>query len=422
VKLAVTTGVAFATALLVATAPASGQTVERGVGIADRSRPDYDPQGQRLSSFLLYPSVTVRADGTDNYRASDTDRLSDVFLTISPELRAASNWNRHRLNGRVFLDQGIHARLPGENSTQYGASADGVLDITRQSILNADLSVAHLVESRSSLGSFRNSREPVAYETYHGAVGAAQELNRLSLNASIGANYTNFHDVPGLDRTVIDQDFRDYKMLTSLASAKYDIGGGLGLILSAEANKSTYSFHPGDIGFDPRTTLDRQSSGYSLEGGLTFELSALVFGSAQVGLLNRNYRDPRLQDFSGLSYNANILWNVTPLTSLRFRAARSVEDTSSTTVAGNIRSDFGIGVDHELYRYIILGGDLRYASFKPNGDGFGGKEYGVGASARYLVDRNWSATINARYDRRDSDSTFLRYRATTIGAAVKYAY
>ncbi|MGU3390550.1 outer membrane beta-barrel protein [Sphingomonas sp. M1A8_2b] len=421
-KPALMSGIAFAVMIGAVGAPALAQDDQRGIGVADRSRPDYDPLGRGAGSFLLYPSVTARVDATDNYRATDANRLSDVFLTLSPEVRAASNWNRNRLNGRVFADRSVHARLPRENVTQYGGNANGVIDITRQSILTGELSAGHYVESRSSLGSFRNSREPVAYEAYHGAIGAAQNFNRLDINVSLGANATNFHDVRGLDGSVIDQDFRDYRTLAGSGSVKYDVGSGLGLILSGEANKNTYSFHPGDPGFDPRTTLDRQSSGNSLQGGLTFELSSLIFGAAQLGLLNRNYRDPRLHDFSGLSYNVNILWNVTPLTTVRFRAARSVEDTSSTTVAGNVRNDFSVAADHELYRYLILTGTLRYGSFTPNGAGFGGKEYGVGASARYLVDRHWSATLNARYDRRNSDSSFLRYHAATLGIAAKYAY
>lgn len=415
-------GIALAVLISAAGTPAVAQDILRGVGVADRSRPDYDPLGRGVGSFLLYPVVTARVDTTDNYRATDANRLSDTFLTLSPELRAASNWSRHRLNGRAFFDRSFHANLPGENVTQYGATANGVVDITRQSILTADLSAGHFVESRSNLGSFRNSREPVAYETYHGAIGAAQNFNRLDINASIGANATNFHDVPGLDGTIIDQDFRDYRTLAGSGSVKYDIGGGLGLIVSGEANRKTYSVHPGTPGFDPLTMRDRQSSGYSLQGGLAFELTSLIFGTAQLGLLERKYRDPQLRDFSGLSYNVNLLWNMTPLTTLRLRAARSVEDTSSTTVAGNIRNDFTVGVDHELYRYVILTGSLRYGSFTPNGVGFGGKEYGVGASARYLVDRHWSATVNARYDSRTSDSSFLRFHAATLGVAAKYAY
>lgn len=414
--------IALAIVLLAASAPATAQTVERGIGVADRARPDYDALGQGVGSFLLYPQITVRADATDNYRATDTDRLGDEYLTFQPELRIASNWNRNRLNGRLFLDQSVHAELPGENAAQYGASANGILDVTRQSVLNAELSAGHYVESRSSLGSFRDSSEPVAYETYHGAIGAAHEFNRLDLNGSVGATYTNFHDVPGLDGATIDQDFRDYTILIGSASAKYDIGGGLGVIVSGEASQNTYSFHPGSPGFDILTTLDRQSSGYGLQGGLTFELSSLIFGSAQIGVLNRNYRDPRLQDFTGLSYNAFILWNVTPLTSLRFRAARSIEDTSSTTVAGNIRSDFSVGVDHELYRYVILSGNVRYGSFRPNGPGVGGNEYGADVGARYLIDRHWSAALSAGYNRRDADSTFLRYHAANVGLAAKYAY
>lgn len=420
-KRAMSSGIALSGALLLASA-AGAQTAERGISVADRARPDYDPLGADLGSFRLYPSLTATVNATDNYRATDTNRLEDVYLTLAPEVRIASNWSRNRLNGRLFLDQGFHAQLPGENATEYGASANGVLDITRSSVINADVSAGHYVESRSNLSSFRNSSDPVRYEIYRASIGGAREFNRLNVNASVGASYSNFHDVRGLGGTIVDQDFRDYRTLTESASATYDVGGGIGMIISGQANQNRYSFRPGAAGFDILTNIDRQSSGYSLQGGLTFELSSLVFGSIQVGWLKRNYLDPRLNDFSGLSYNGDILWNVTPLTSLRFHAARSIEDTSSTAVAGNIRNDFSLAVDHELYRYVILSGDVRYGSFSPNGPGVGGTEYGAGASVRYLLDRNWSATLNVRYDRRDTASNFLRYHAALIGLSAKYAF
>lgn len=411
----------FSVSLCCSGSQALAQVVERGVGVADRGRPDYDPSGTRVGTFLMYPSLSVAADWTDNYRATDTNRQADEYLIVSPEVRIASDWNRNSVNARFHVDQSLHARLNGENSTQALADVSSQYDISRRTAISADISAAHFVESRSSLGSVINARDPVGYENYHSSIGIAQDFNRLDLDLSAGANYLNFHNVRAFDGTLIDQNYRDYRSLEQSLTAKYDVGGGLGVIVTAQTNQDHYIFGPGSTNFNRAVNLDRNSNGYTLLGGLTFELSSLIFGSVQFGWLNHNYRDSRLKDVAGFSYNANILWNVTPLTSVRLRAARTVEDTSSTSVAGNTRDDFSIGVDHELYRYVIVSADARYSPFRPNGPGGGGREYGAGASVRYLVDRHWQATLSARYDGRSSSSTYLRYHAALVGLSVRYA-
>ncbi len=401
---------------------AHAQSDERGVGVADRPRPLYDPIGFNLGSFRLYPAITAQVDATDNYRARDTDRQGDVFATILPEVAFASNWGRHRLSGRTYFNRGFHAQLPTENASQYGVALDGALEVTRDTVLRADASAARSVESRSSLGSFRNSIEPVSLDTYRFSVGASHQFTRLRLDGSFGLRNVNFNDVTGLNGVIINQQFRDVQTLTETLSGQYDVGGGIGILVTGRANQSRFDFRPGAVGFNPLVNVDRASSGFSLEGGVSLELSSLVFGTIQVGYLRQSYRDPRLRDFTGLSFNANVLWNVTPLTSLRFRASRSVDETSSALIAGNTRSDFSVGVDHELYRFLILSGNLRYAAFRPNGPGDGGQEFGVGVSARYLIDRHWSAGLNASYARRDSASPFLRFNAATVGIVTRFAF
>lgn len=407
---------------VIATAPALAQSYIRGHDVADRSRPDYDAYGYPLGAFTLFPSVTTNLEATDNYLATDTNKRGDVYALIVPEIRITSNWARNRVTARAYFNQSLHAKLSEENVSQYGAELGGALDVSRATQITADTSVGHYVESRASLGSFRGTQEPVTYSAYRARLGISQNFNRLTLNGSVGLNDLKYNDVPVPGEAPIDQHFRNVRAFTGVLSAQYEVASGIGLIITGQYDNSLYSFRPGQPGFDPLVNIDRASSGFNLEGGITFELSSLVFGSIQFGVLSRNYRDPRLRDFQGPSYSANILWNVTPLTSLRLTAQRSVEDASSTTVAGNTRSDLKFFIDHELYRYIILSGDLGYGSFTPNGPGVGGQEFTVGAGGRYLIDRRWSVGANLRYSQRTSDSSFLRYHTTTASVSVKFAF
>jgi hypothetical protein len=391
-----------------------------GQGIAERARPDYDALGSRLGSFTLFPSVTTSVTATDNYRATDTNRRSDVYFSVHPEVVATSNWSRNRLEARAYFDQSLHANLSGENTTQFGASLAGAYDVSRETQLRADVSAARYVESRSSLGSFQNSLEPVRYEVLHAGVGASRSFNELSLSGNASVDYRNFHDAAIGNGLFVDQDFRDVRVANLGGNVRYDLRNGIGLIFTAQYEDDRYSFRPGKTGFLP-IDVNRNSAGLTLQGGVTLELSHLIFGTVQIGYLDRKYDDPRLKNVSSLSYNADILWNVTPLTSIRARASRSVEDTSSIDFAGNTRSDFRLSVDHELYRYIIISGDAGYGHFTPNGIGVGGDEYSVGAGARYLIDRNFSVSGNLRYAARTSDSSFLRYHATSASISLRVA-
>ena len=398
------------------------QALGDGQGVADRSRPGYDPIGARVGAFTLYPSITTTAAATDNYLATDTNRRGDAYLFFQPELVARSDQGRERFEGRAFAAQSVHASLGGENITQFGVSGNGAFDATRNTQLRADASVGRFVESRSSLGAFQGSAEPVVFEVYHAGLGASHSFNDLTLGANSAIEYRNFHDAEFPGGQPIDQDYRDVRQITVGGSAQYALRNGIGLIVSGQYLDEHYNFGPGSAGYVAAASLDRDSTGFNIDGGITLELTKLIFGRIQIGYLSRHYPDPRLDDVGGLSYSADLLWNVTPLTSLRFRASRSIEDTSSPQIAGNTRSDFHLYADHELYRYIIVSADAGYSRFRPNGVGIGGDEYSLGGGARYLINRRLSVSGNVRYSGRSSDSTFLRYHAVLGTVSLRVAF
>lgn len=402
--------------------PVAAQSLVQGQGVADRARPDYDARGARVGSFILFPSVTLTAEATDNYLATDTDKRSDAYLVVQPELVARGDFARSRIEARAFATQALHADLSSENVSQFGASASGAFEPTRDWQLRADVSGARYVESRSSLGAFQDAREPVSFNVIHAGLGVTRRFLDFSISADAGIDKRDFEDSSLRDRTPIDQDFRDVRVASIGGNVQYDLRNGISLLVSGRYDDEKYTNPNSGPAFIDGVDLDRNSRGYNVLGGVTLELTTLVFGTLQIGYLNRNYRDPRLRDFSGLSYNADVLWNVTALTSLRFRASRSVQDSSSAIVAGNTRSDFRATVDHELYRYVILSGDLGYGRFRPNGIGVGGDEYYAAARARYLIDRRYQLSGGVRYAGRSSDSRFLRYDALTADVTLRIAF
>lgn len=300
---------AAAVAAIFPPAVSDAQSLADGQGVADRARPDYDPIGSRLGAFSLYPSVTVTGAATNNYLATDTNRRADEYLFIQPELVVRSNASRQQLEARAFVNQSVHASLSGYDQTQFGLSASDALNVTHDTQLRADASAARYAESPATLGAFQGAAEPVLFEIYHAGLGASHSFNDLTLGTDAALEYRDFNNTHYPDGTLIDQSYRDVRELTLSGSAQYALRNGIGLIVSGGYSDEHYRFGPGSPGYNSGTTIDRDSSGFNINGGVTLELTHLIFGRVEIGYLNRHYPDPRLDDYGGFSYSADVLWN-----------------------------------------------------------------------------------------------------------------
>lgn len=398
-------------------AAVAAQQIPPNQGVADRPRPGFEPYGIDVPGFTLFPTLATDMLATDNFRASNTNRESDVYLVVAPEARLRSDWARHALSTRAYFSRSIHANLTSEDVSQFGASASGALDISRESQINFNASLDRKAEGRADLGSFLGTPSPVNYNVYKFGVSGAQSFNRLGLKAGVAIEKYDFFDVAAADGSIIDQDFRDVRTVIGSVSAQLEVASGISALVSGQFDESRFSNPPTSI-----DALRRDSNGFTILAGVSLELSSLVFGTIQVGMIDRRYDDPRLKDVRGPSYRANLLWNVTPLTSLRLTGARTIEDTSSTDVAGNTRSEIGIFVDHELYRYIILSGDTAYSHFSPNGPGTDGNEFNIAAGVRYLASKRLSINGRLRYAQRSSSNASISYHATTATITARIGF
>lgn len=402
--------------------PLHAQSVTLGQGVADRARLDYDPVGLRAGAFQIFPSAVIAGDVTDNYSATNTNRQSEAYLTVSPEIFIRSDWAVHGVQAKANYSRNFHAELPYEDVSTYGASVSGRLDISRQSIIKVDAEHNRSVESRAALGTIRGNRDPVLINTSGITISGVQQFNLLRLDAAAGLRKTDFRDVTDFSGAVIDQDYRDSTTRFVSGGVSYRLSPGIALVVNSRFDKITYDFRPGSPGFDPVALLDRRSKGYTVRGGLGFQLSSLIFGGIEVGYLNRDYRDIRLKDVNGLSYSGNILWNVTRLTSIRLKAERTVQETSTRDTAGNLVDSFSVGVDHELLRYLILSADTEYSASEPNGPGFDTDFFSIGIGARYLVNRRFQINAYLRHAERDSDNPLFRYRSNGATISTRVAF
>ncbi len=310
---------------------AQAQEIPPDVGVADRGRPAFDALGLRAGSLMIYPSVTGRAEYDDNVLASSAGKRGDRIFYIEPEVRLRSDFSRHAFDVKAYYRRSVHAKLDTEDASEYGVNGRGVIDVTRRTRIRVAGSSEREAENRSNLGSFSGSRNRVKFDRHTGSAGIEQEVGDLILLGKGEVRRIKYLDTVDLLGAPIDLSFRNLKVRTGTGQLTYRLRSGTSAFVRVQTEKRTYDLRPGDVGFDPITQTDRSSNGLRAEGGLGLELTSLIYGNIRLGYLKQNYADPLLKDVSGLSYGADILWNVTPLTSFTLTAERAVDETSSQT-------------------------------------------------------------------------------------------
>lgn len=390
-----------------------GQEDLRGVGVLDRLRPAYDPDGVRLGAFEIKTGVKVSETYTDNVFASETNKKSDIITSVAPDITVTSTWSRHQLRLRGSLDTRFHAQESDENATDWALGADGRIDITRNTTLALDAGYRREHEERGEPDAFAAAEEPTQYDIIETGFELAQRFNRFSV--ALGGRYADvdYEDVARIGGGTIDNDFRDREEYLAQFKLGYEVSPDTSLFALAEVNQHDYDR------IDPALGAKRDSEGYELRGGVDLKLTRLVDGQVYVGYREQQYDAAALEDVSGVSYGANLNWYATPLTTLRFTALSDLEETIEAGASGNERTAFGAAVDHELLRNLILTADASYENEDFIGSSREDDTYTLGFGGTYLMNRHFRFGLNYKFTSRDSTDLGEDYDENLIGVFIR---
>lgn len=392
---------------------------ERGATVTDREHQNEVTLGVRLGAFTVLPTVTADATFDDNIFATDTGRKSDGYLTLHPEIAVRSDMRRASLNARLFYERDFHAHYSSENVSQYGLSADGRYDLAADTSVSVTTALNRSAESRTSLGSFRQTTSPALFTSLQGDVTVTQKVGDLSLSATGRIRRLSYSDA-NLGGLSVSQRYRNLSIYSGTAQAGFAIRELTKLFVQAEVERRRYDLRPGDTGFDPLTLTDRSADGYRVELGVTREVTSLILATVRLGYLSYDYADTRLRNVSGFSYFGNLRWNITSLTTISGTAQRRLDETTSPVTAGNLRDEIQLQVDHELLRQLILTGDVRYAGIKPAGLSASSREFEIGFGGRYYAGRSIRLEANATHSARGSSDRGIAFKSNqlTLGARI----
>jgi hypothetical protein len=129
--------------------------------------------------------------------------------------------------------------------------------------------------------------------------------------------------------------------------------------------------------------------------GVEFDLSAIWSGEVAVRYDVRDYEDASLETVHSVGLDANVVWRPSQLTTVRWIATSTLDESASTDVSGVRNYDGNVEIEHALRENLTVtaSGGVSYA------DRVGSREdefsYDLGLALSYRIHRQ--AEILARY-------------------------
>ena len=364
---------------------------DRGVGVRERPKPEYEALGINSGAFVIFPKIQLDAEYNNNVFASGTDEQEDVIFRIRPEVAAESDWSRHALQAYARSVINRNVDFDSEDTTDWTVGANGRLDVVRGSSVSAGAEYGHLTEPRTSTNTAQSSASPIEYDLGSAYIGAVRAKGRVRVSGRADIRSWEYEDGQTAAGDVIDQSARDRTVFSLAGRLDYALSPATAVFGQITGNERDYD----SVG--TTTTPPRDSSGYEALVGVNFELGAVSRGEIAAGYISQSYDNAAYTDIDGFGGRAQLEWFPTELTTVTASVSRTIEDAGIIGAAGYLSSQVGGKIDHELLRNVILTGQLSYSEDDYNAIDRNDQRLNASLSGTYLINRNYGVTTTLSY-------------------------
>jgi hypothetical protein len=400
-----TTGGVAGTVNTVALPPNYATLLRRRVTAEDDP---YTQLGLRGGAFLVLPAVEVTG-GYDTNPARVSNARASFFGTVAPEVLARSDWTRHEVTAALRGSYTTYDQTPELDRPSLDGKVTGRLDVLRNTSLIGE---GTLVVGTDNPGSPNVqagvTRFPI-YTTLGGSAGITQRFNRIEVTAKGTLERTEYEDSSFTDGTTGSNADRDYNRLGGTLRTSYDLMPGLRPFVEVAADSREH-----DIAVD-RFGLQRDSTGWTLKGGSTFEFSRKFIGEAAIGYLERNYKDPSLKKLQGFTVDGSLTYAMSALTNVKLTAATVAQETTVPGTAGVLTRNAGMEVNHAFRRWLVGAIKVSYGFDDYVGSERKDDRYAVSAAITYKLNRDMQVKGEVREEwLRSSTPVGVDYNATVF--------
>lgn len=391
---------------------------------ADESNPVFSPStfqgfildpfpqiGTKIGSFLLFTTVEANWDFNSNLFASPNAE-GDSSLEVRPAARLASNWSRHAVELRASGDLSFHDKYPSEDDRAYLVEGLGRLDVT--SFTNLQGLIAHELaqEGRSAINAQSAGTRPnIEVTRLRGAFN--HRFNRLSVQLR-GNIVDTSYGTDVIDGVVQSNSDRDYTLYEEAIRPKWEFSPYLFAFTDISFNQRDYSTAAFSDG------ILRSSTGERYRFGLSFgDVSQILRGNVSLGYGHQELDNQELPAVDGLLIDADLAWQVSPLTVLSFTATSEVAETTTTDSPGVMERNYGLEARHSFTRYLVGSAGLSYFTRNFANAGINEEQLTAAVGTEYYANQ-W-AVLFARYQHVDFQSSQpdSTYTAEIVQAGVR---
>ncbi len=331
---------------------------DRNIGVLERRRPDYTPEPIQLGVLELMPRMAIGAGYDDNLYAQEDDRIGDAYLRIRPRVSLVRPSPTLKLSLDGELDLLRYADRASENATQYSVNAGALYTISKSNTLNVMLRNGRYSQERVSPDSPTQADRPIRFTQSGGTATYTHVFNRLRVRGVVDVENRNYSDSVTPLGDPIDQDFRDHTTYTGTAVGEYALSPSISLFAAGSLNKRDYRERSGPV-------AARDSKGFELAGGASFELGRKARGSLRLGYFEQDYRPTEFEDVSGFLVRGELAYFLTPLVTITGTVDRGIKETGVNGATGYLATNMTLRADYELLRNLIIsaGGELEKRDF-----------------------------------------------------------
>jgi len=366
---------------------AAAQTAAPPSPAAAEAADDYSAVGIRAGAFKILPKVETKETYNSNIYAASTNEKVDYITTVSPDIAINSDFSNHALNFFAGSDVNLYSHHEDEDYNDYRVGTTFRVDVLRETNLTGGASYKILHEDRGSPDSPSNAKEPTEYSLTNVNVGAKHKINRVGLSLNGARDTYNFDDVTNLNGSITDQDGRDRNKDTLVGKVSYELMPSYEAFVRGTLNKVDYDLSRDSNG------LSRDSEGYEAVAGVSIDLTRLLRGDIYAGYMSQDSTDRRLETIDGYVAGVSLTWTPTALLTVTPSVTRSIEETTNASYAGYVSTNFGLKLEHQLRRNLLLNIYGKYGmSEYHRSSTFTGAEreettYEVGLGAKYSLSR-----------------------------------
>ncbi|HXW24503.1 MAG TPA: outer membrane beta-barrel protein [Xanthobacteraceae bacterium] len=323
------------------------------VAVPPRLRPlapdddPFGPVGIRAGTFVLRPAVEVMTGYDTNPARLTVGAQGSPQLTVAPELLVSSDWERHQLDIAMRGYYNYYPDVLLGDRPYLDAKADGRIDVTRDIRIDVEGRYLLSTDYPGSPNITADIAKLPIYTDVGATLGVGERFNRFDVSVKGTFDRFDWQDSLLTNGTMSSNADRDYNQYGAQLRGSYEVLPGLKPFAELDADTRVH-----DLPID-RTGADRDSDGLAAKIGTTFEFTRTLTGSISVGYLSRLYVDPNLPNIDAPLLDASLVWAASGLTTVKFAAKTTVDESVLPDVSGVLRHDNGIEISHALQRWLI---------------------------------------------------------------------